>query len=332
MSGAQLAAEVNEATSLTAALAYARLGWPVLPVAGMVGGTCGCRARGRCTHPAKHPLIKDGTASATVDAQQLHEWWTYWPWAGIGIVTGARSRLVVVDIDPRHDGNKTLGDLASRNELSTVTLTAHTGSGGIHLCYRLPDRRKAGNTSGRLPGLGDTPGVDVRGDGGYIVAAPSNHHSGNRYQWDPHSPTLAPAPPCTLRSQQRPPPRPRPEVQAGRRGGADYVPGRWTEKWPGSQGLPKGYATTRSTEPRSRLAPWSAPAGWHETGPRRRWLPPPKQSASPPSRPHARSVPVSTPARSVPARLQLNLEVTQPTRAADQSCLTFLASIHSTHR
>ncbi|MDQ2839330.1 MAG: bifunctional DNA primase/polymerase [Actinomycetota bacterium] len=181
------------------------LGWPVLPVAGMVGGTCGCRARARCAHPAKHPLIKDGTRSATVSVGQVRDWWRYWPWAGIGIVTGARSQLVVVDVDPRHGGHDTLGLLVERRELSAATLTARTGSGGLHLCYRLPAGHKAANTSGRLPGVGDTPGIDVRGDGGYIVAAPSSHRSGDRYRWDPHSPTMWAAPGCTLHVQRRPP-------------------------------------------------------------------------------------------------------------------------------
>ncbi len=47
-------ARLNEGDVLAAALVYAELGWPVLPVAGMVSGTCGCRARARCKHPAKH--------------------------------------------------------------------------------------------------------------------------------------------------------------------------------------------------------------------------------------------------------------------------------------
>lgn len=202
VAGSDLAC-LNEGDVLTAALVYAEVGWPVLPVAGMVAGSCGCRARARCTHPAKHPLIKDGTRSATVDVEQVRDWWRYWPWAGIGIVTGGRSHLVVVDIDPRHGGTDTLEALVERRELSAATLTARTGSGGLHLCYRLPPGRQAGNTSGRLPGTGDTPGIDVRGDGGYIVAAPSSHDSGGRYQWDPLSPTLRAAPSCTLRPESR---------------------------------------------------------------------------------------------------------------------------------
>lgn len=200
--GAELA-RLNEGDVLAAALVYAAMGWPVLPVAGMVGGTCGCRSRARCTHPAKHPLIKDGTRSATVDVGQVRDWWRYWPWAGIGIVTGARSQLVVVDVDPRYGGDDTLEMLVERRELSVATLTARTGSGGVHLCYRLPSGHKAANTSGRLPGVGDTPGIDVRGDGGYIVAAPSSHRSGDRYRWDPHSPTVRAAPSCTLCVQRR---------------------------------------------------------------------------------------------------------------------------------
>lgn len=216
--GSELA-RLNEGDVLAAALVYAELGWPVPPVAGMVGGTCGCRARARCTHPAKHPLIKDGTRSATVNVGQVRDWWRYWPWAGIGIVTGARSQLVVIDVDPRHGGSDTLGLLVERQELAATTLTARTGSGGLHLCYRLPSGRKAGNTSGRLPGVGVTPGIDVRGDGGYIVAAPSSHRSGGRYQWDAHSPTVDTAPSCTLHVQ----PRPSEGTDTRRAGGSGYA-------------------------------------------------------------------------------------------------------------
>ena len=57
-------ARLNGAPAGRAALAYAELGWPVMPIAGMAGGRCGCRAGPACEHPAKHPLVPGGARGA----------------------------------------------------------------------------------------------------------------------------------------------------------------------------------------------------------------------------------------------------------------------------
>lgn len=177
-----------------AALAYAALGWPVLPIAGMVGSHCGCRKGPDCTHPAKHPLIRAGTRGATIDAEIIQGWFAAWPWAGVGIVTGARSSLVVLDVDPRHDGDETLDQLLANGLSLPPTLMAHTGGGGRHYFFDAGALWAAANTSGRLPNLGATPGLDLRGEGGYVVAAPSRHASGGTYRWTTSDSGLAPLP------------------------------------------------------------------------------------------------------------------------------------------
>jgi hypothetical protein len=74
------------------------------------------------------------------------------------------------------------------------TLTARTGGGGLHLVYANPGGGLR-NTAGRLPGVDEAlPGIDLRADGGYIVAAPSRHRSGACYAWIDPAASIAPAP------------------------------------------------------------------------------------------------------------------------------------------
>ena len=200
---AQHLVRLNLASTHTAALVYANEGWPVFPVAGIVAGSCGCRLLAACTHPAKHPLLRNGLHGATIDPQLIDRWWQRWPWAGVAIATGARSALVVIDVDPRHGGEHSLADLQERGVNLPDTLTVRTGGGGRHLFFRhrgpaLP------NSAGRLAGLGEPPGVDLRGDGGYVVAPPSPHVSEQRYQWDDNS--LLPAAALPSWAQHRPAP------------------------------------------------------------------------------------------------------------------------------
>ena len=182
LSGARVA-RAAEMGAKAAALAYADLGWPVLPIAGMVGGRCGCREGRDCTHPAKHPLIREGTRGATTDGETIQGWFESWSWAGVGIVTGARSGLVVLDVDPRHGGDETLVELVAAGLRLPATLTAQTGGGGQHYFFDAGRDGGVANTSGRLPIFGTTPGLDLRGEGGYVVAAPSGHSSGGTYRW-----------------------------------------------------------------------------------------------------------------------------------------------------
>lgn len=166
-----------------AALVYAEAGWPIFPVAGIVARRCGCRHGAGCAHPAKHPLVPGGARSASTERAQVRDWWDRWPWAGVGLVTGARSGLVVVDLDPAHGAERTVASLHEQGIDLPPTLAVTTGGGGHHLVYAHPGCTMP-NSAGELPGVGLTPGVDLRGDGGYVVAAPSVHRSGNRYRWE----------------------------------------------------------------------------------------------------------------------------------------------------
>lgn len=161
---------------VAAALGYANHGWPVLPLHTAVGDRCSC-GDAACAHPGKHPRIKTGRdhARATTDVSLIRKWWRQWPTANIGVVTGARSGLVVVDVDPRHGGLDSLRQLEAEHGQLPSAPTVITGSGGLHLYFRHP--------GGRVPNrVGLYPGIDLRGDGGLVVCPPSLHAQGS-YRW-----------------------------------------------------------------------------------------------------------------------------------------------------
>ena len=168
---------ITSRVSLGAALEYAQRVWPVIPIhTPGPGGLCTCGAM-RCNSPGKHPRTFNGVDAATCDHARIREWWIRWPEAGIGIATGKRSGIFVVDVDPRNGGFETL-DCLEEEHGEMATLQARTGGDGLHIVYRYP--RGATIQSGNNV-LG--PGIDVKGDGGYIVAPPSLHASGRRYAW-----------------------------------------------------------------------------------------------------------------------------------------------------
>jgi hypothetical protein len=157
--------------NLAAAIEYADIGWHVLPLhtPGPNGCSCGNPA---CSSAGKHPRTPNGLQDATDELAILMNWWSRWPDANVGIATGEPSGIVVIDIDPGAE----IGDLCDEHGQFPETVEADTGRGGMHLIFvrSTPVR----NSAGRL-----APHVDVRGDGGYIVAAPSLHASGRRYAW-----------------------------------------------------------------------------------------------------------------------------------------------------
>jgi len=160
-----------------AALSYARRGMSVLPLHSIVNGGCSC-GREDCQQPGKHPRTKTGLKEATKDPGQISEWWRKWPNANIGIVTGRASGLIALDIDVRHDGESSLETLEADLGPLPETWEQLTGGGGRHLLFLRPDMEKVPNK------VNVVPGVDIRGDDGYIVAEPSNHISGHAYVWE----------------------------------------------------------------------------------------------------------------------------------------------------
>ena len=163
------------------ALEYAACGWHVIPV--------GAGA------DRKLPYIKNWVQLASVDQEQICSWWVQFPTANIGVVTGEKSRFWVVDIDvkPGLNGWDSLTErFGNRFAFDRVnSLFAKTASGGIHLLFEWDDAFPVRNGQGVLPG------VDIRGDGGQIVVAPSWRlvdGQVEKYRWNDVALTIVSAP------------------------------------------------------------------------------------------------------------------------------------------
>jgi hypothetical protein len=159
------------------ALRYAQLGLSVVPLHTATRGKCSC-GNSKCDSPGKHPRIKwRGQSSSAYDEGELRAIWRKWPTANIGIVTGSISDLIVIDIDGEQ-GVAALKEVGL--DLDEVFAPAvETGRGGLHIYCRYPT--DAAYKILTKPGV--LPSVDIRADGGVIVAPPSVHYSGNVYRW-----------------------------------------------------------------------------------------------------------------------------------------------------
>jgi putative DNA primase/helicase len=154
---------------------YAARGWPILPLHTVRDRSCSCTDGPNCAHPGKHPRTPHGVKDATTRKTQIREWREKWPDANIGIATGGCSGIFVLDIDGEI-GKASLRDLKVQHGPLPKTLTVKTGK-GRHYYFRCEGAR----VPNRVGHPGD--GIDVRGDGGYVVAAGSVHVSGSRYRF-----------------------------------------------------------------------------------------------------------------------------------------------------
>ena len=166
-----------------AAARYLALGWSVLPL----------------RHGDKRPLIRwESLQQQRADAATVAHWFAHWPAANVGIVTGEISNLIVLDVDPKHGGDDSLAELERRFGALPETVEARTGGGGRHLYFahpggfaHVPEKWMPVFRTGHAPThevpnrAGLRQGIDLRGDGGYIVAPPSLHPSGQLYAWAP---------------------------------------------------------------------------------------------------------------------------------------------------
>lgn len=140
---------------LQAARDYLSCGWSIIPV----------------SRESKRPIIawKEYQQRYAKEAE-INQWFGSGP-LNIGIVTGPISNLCVVDVDPRHHGDD------SAHELGLSDPDVVTGSGGAHYYY-------SGLLASQANICAGLPGIDFRGQGGYVVAPPSIHpETGREYKW-----------------------------------------------------------------------------------------------------------------------------------------------------
>lgn len=146
--------------TLAAALQYAALGLAVFPVKGKI------------------PCTPKGFYDATTDETQIRLWWQQEDPPGIAIATGSQFGIAVLDIDPRNGGEDSLETLRRDGVTLGETPLALTGGGGKHFYFAIPRGIEfKGRSAVR-------PGVDLKADGGYVVAPPSKHASGRAYAWE----------------------------------------------------------------------------------------------------------------------------------------------------
>ena len=127
---------------------------------------------------SKKPVFLEWQNIATTDESMITKWWTQQPLCNVGIATGRKSDMFVLDVDPKNGGDESYETLIARHGQFDDTWTQITGSGGKHLFFRMP-AFDIGNKVGIMPG------IDIRGTGGQIVAPPSIHpDTGKRYMWD----------------------------------------------------------------------------------------------------------------------------------------------------
>ena len=149
------------------ALKYQSFGWSVIPL----------RWTGDVAN-RKKPIMDSWKSYQTTPAtrEQIEAWWTENPQANIGVLTGAISGIIVIDLD----GPRAVDLLRSARVLVPHTASVSTGR-GHHAYYKHPGYHVTGTANLLTDNAGSN--VDVRGDGNYVVAPPSVHGSGRVYQW-----------------------------------------------------------------------------------------------------------------------------------------------------
>lgn len=181
--------------TLQAALDYARRGWPVFPL----------------VERSKTPdgrLARRGFYDATTDPEQIRQWWTARPAANIGIRTGGG--LVVVDAD----SEDALTEVIERDATATATAMVRTARGyQLYTSHYGPVKCKTGVL----------PDLDLKADGGYVVAPPSIHPTGVAYSWEvapDEVDGLTPLPSWVSELIETPPPPATPPVDAPKANGS----------------------------------------------------------------------------------------------------------------
>lgn len=156
---------------------YAMAGLRIFPCHSIKNGRCTC-GKLDCTSKGKHPRINGWQQQATSDLATIQQWIVEFGEENInwGLACGLGSGLWVVDIDPKKSGYESWEQFEEERGEPFITLKSRTGGGGRHLFFKT-DGRPVPNKVGWLDG------VDIRGDGGYVILPQGRHASGGTYEW-----------------------------------------------------------------------------------------------------------------------------------------------------
>ena len=183
---------------------YLALGWHLLPIFEISGGSCSC-GNAACDSPGKHPRAGLGLKHASTKPEDLEVWIRQWPSMNMAAAC-RKSGFVAVDVDPRAGGNETFKALLKQLGPLPDGPVQKTGGDGRHYLLTVPPKTKLKGKLGH--------GVDLKANG-YILIAPSNHISGGSYSWlvDPDI-TIPAMPPQWLEAAEKPkPPKHKPDLR-----------------------------------------------------------------------------------------------------------------------
>lgn len=154
----------TESINLRFALAYVQqLNFKIFPI----------------NYKSKTPMTKNGFKDATDEIEQIKDWFTLYPNAGIGLPTGEINNIIVLDVDPRNGGDVSLSRLVDKHGGLPHTVECLTAGGGNHYYFKYDKRINSAD----LKRFG-YPGLDIQSDGRYVVLPPSTHPNGKQYHWE----------------------------------------------------------------------------------------------------------------------------------------------------
>ncbi len=193
--GKRVTSELPRTTSIPeAAVGYAGLGLPVVVLHGIRYPSgdakelaiCSCKEGGRCGSPGKHPRLRRWRESASTDRDKVAKVFADYPGANVGIAMGGARRLVALDIDGP-TGRDSLSQWQAKHGQLPATLSSRSGriDGGQHLFFSVPKTLDLNAIRNKTR---VAPGIDIRCEGGQVVAPPSTHSSGKTYEWVDTSP------------------------------------------------------------------------------------------------------------------------------------------------
>ncbi|MBO9108917.1 bifunctional DNA primase/polymerase [Agrobacterium sp. S2/73] len=175
--------------SLELAQHYVAQGWPVFPCRSHAEEH-GDQATGEViTLGEKTPLTPNGFKGATRFPRIIERWWSDWPDAAVGLPTGEKTGFFALDIDNKPGGANGFDWLAEMEaEHGPLPDTARVTSpnGGLHIYFKYVVGTRNRGALGA--------GVDIRSEGGYVLAAGSTMANGRSYKWETDTREIADAP------------------------------------------------------------------------------------------------------------------------------------------